>query len=850
MRDPVMPAVSFWWSEPLSEIFRRLDTTPRGITQSEAGIRLKRYGPNVFARGKKQTILGRFFAKLTHPLILLLLVAAVIAGALGQISDCIIITVILLISITLDVYQEHRADESAQKLRHRVSLTATVLRDGVKNEVPLSHVVPGDVVVLSVGDIIPADCRLLTAQDLLVDQSSLTGESFPQQKNVQKTPTSEAPVIDRANCVFMGTHVLGGEGTAIVIQTGSETEFGHVASSLVVPRPQTAFEKGINSFGILLTKTAIVVCFFVLISHVFIRHDFLNSLLFVLALAIGFAPELLPVILTINLSKGALRMSKGGVIVKSLQSIENFGSIEILATDKTGTLTENTISVSDYVNISNDRDERILLFGYLNSFYQSGYKGPLEKALLGYKPLETGDYRYVSTLPFDFFRKRVSVVVRHEDKNFLIIKGAPEEIMRLSRWYSEKGKRAILTHELLEKATERFRSLSQHGLRSLAVAYREIGSERTINPKDERDLTFLGFITFTDPPKKTASSAVMLLAKSGIEIKVLTGDNELVTQNVCASLHIPVRGILTSEELARLRDRELEKKVIETTIFARLNPDQKQRILMALRKAGKVVGYLGDGINDAPSFRAADIGISVNNAADVAKESADIILLHKDLHVLREGIVEGRRTFGNVMKYLNMGMSSNFGNMVSIALSSLFLPFLPLLPTQVLLNDLFYDVSQLLLTNDSVDSETLDRPQKWNITSIKKFMLIFGPVSSLFDFVTFAFLLWYFKANAQIFQTGWFLESIATQTLIVFSIRTHLVPFVRSKPNPIFSAGLVAIVAISLILPFTPLGSVFSFVKPPLTYYALLVGIVILYVALVEVLKVVFYAERDNERSS
>lgn len=827
----MVDVMATWWEIPQKDIVRVLLSHTDGLTQEAAEKRLREYGRNVFVQRKKETLLMRFMTKLTNPLLLLLLAAAVISASLGQTTDFVIILAILVVSSTVDVYQEHQAVISADKLKARVSLTASVFRDAILRELPISRLVPGDIVRLSVGDIVPADCRLLTAVDVLIDQSTLTGESFPQQKDASYTPTPSSSVSERKNCAFMGTHVISGVATALVVTTGNQTELGSIATALVAPRPKTEFEKGISSFGLLLARTALIVSGIVLLSHIVLGHDILSSLLFVLALAIGFAPELLPVILTINLSKGALRMSKKGVIVKSLPAIENFGSIEILATDKTGTLTENVIKLVDYIDAGGKRDDKVHLFAYLNSKHQTGYKGPMEEALMTFKGTVDPGYQYVTCLPFDFFRKRVSVLFSHGKKHVLIVKGAPEEMLKIS----------TLKGVSLEKAKVTFEKLSSQGLRILAVAYREMGSRTKVSHQDEKDLTFMGYLTFQDPPKQRVAEALTLLENAGVEIKILTGDNELVTQKICEELNLRVKGVLRGDEIGGLTEAELGRRSLDTTIFARLNPDEKARVITCLRAMGKVVGYLGDGINDAPSLLAADIGISVNNAADVAKESADIILLHKSLHVLYEGVIEGRRTFGNVMKYLDMGMSSNFGNMLSIAIASVFLPFLPLLPIQVLLNDLFYDTSQLLLANDRVDTDYLMHPHTWRIAHIRRFMFVFGPVSSVFDFVTFGLLLWYFKANAPLFQTGWFIESIVTQTLVVMSIRTHLVPFVKSRINAMFATGLIAIVAVSLVLPFTGIGRYFQLVRPPMIYYWWLTIVVIAYITLVELLKVWFY---------
>lgn len=834
-KPPASAPVDQWWTTSILHLLKKLGASPDGLKEPEAHARLQTYGKNVLAERKKPSFVERFLSKLKNPLTLLLLAAATISAGLGQVSDFLIITGILLVSISLDVYQEHQAVEGAEKLRKQVSLTASVVRDGLKKEIPLSHLVPGDIVNVSTGDIIPADGRIVRAENLMIDQSTLTGESVPQAKDPDAKVSSQASVSQRSNSVFMGTNVVAGEATILVVATGGSAELGHIATALVSPRPETEFEKGIREFGMLLTKTALIVSGIVLVTHLFMRHDLLSSLLFVLALAIGFAPELLPVVLTINLSKGAMRMSRKGVIVKSLASIENFGSIEILATDKTGTLTENEITFAGARNIRGKEDEQTFFWGYLNSKFQRGFRGPFEQAVLSQKSPEVSGYRYVSTIPFDFFRKRVSVVVRDKRTHMLIVKGAPEEVLKRSTFRSTDLKQALTTLE----------TFSRQGLRSLAVATRDIGDVKG-EPSDEKNLTFIGFLTFQDPPKKSAGESIKLLSAAGIEIKIITGDNELVTEAVCRQLQVPVKGIVRAENLEHLTDSELEGKVREATIFARMNPEEKERVLRVMRHGGKVVGYLGDGINDAPSFRAADIGISVDNAADVAKETADIILLHKSLHVLYEGVIEGRKTFGNVMKYLNMGLSSNFGNMLSIAVSSLFLPFLPLLPIQVLLNDLAYDVSQLMLASDSVDAHYLEHPHKWSIASLRQFMFVFGPASSLFDFLTFGVLLWYFRANAPLFQTSWFVESIVTQTIIVFSIRTHMVPFFRSKPNGWFALGLVAIVIFGLALPFSPIGPLFSFVRPPFFFYLVLSIILASYMMLVELLKLWYYGRHEQ----
>jgi Mg2+-importing ATPase len=710
------------------------------------------------------------------------------------------------------------AEGAADKLKKRVSLTATVLRDGVKKELPLASIVPGDVVYLSVGDIVPADARILNCRDLLIDESTLTGESYPKEKLVN-------------TLALMGTNVVTGEGEAVVELTGKRTQLGGIANHLVAPRPKTEFEKGISEFGLFLMKTAIVFGIFVFIAHVYLAHELLTSILFVLALVIGFAPEMLPMIITINLSRGALRMSKKGVIVKSLPSIENFGSMDILCTDKTGTLTENKIILERYEDAAGKTSDQVLQYGYICSIFQFGFRGPMEEAILAHKEAAQHGYKRVDVVPFDFFRKRVSVVVTKNKQRLLITKGAPEDIIGIS----------ILTAAARKKALARLDGYGVEGFRVLGVACKDVGSKKAYDAKDESGLTFLGFMIFLDPPKKSVVDALKRLAYHHVAIKILTGDSDVVTATICKQIGLPVLGIAKSEDIARATDAELQTIVETTTIFSRLNPDLKVRVISALRGNGHVVGYMGDGINDAPSLRAADIGVSVNNASDVAKLSADIILLHKDLHVLLDGVQEGRVTFANVIKYLRMNISSDFGTMVSIAVASIFLPFLPILPVQILLNDLLYDVSQLTLAGDKVDEQALTQPRKWDVKSIRKFMLVFGPANSLFDLLTFGILLFLFHASVPLFQTGWFLENIVAQTIIVFSIRTAVVPFYRSHTSKIFTWSLLAIVAVALVLPFSPLAGAFSFVRPPVVFFVILVGLVAAYLMLAEALKEWFY---------
>ncbi len=829
-----------YWLQTEQKLLSLLNTSEQGLTEDEAEKRLKIYGSNELAQKKKQTILLKFLAKFLNPLIIVLILASTVAAVLGDTLSFFIVFGIVVVSIIIDFYQSHQAEEAAEKLRQKVALKTLVIRNGVKKEIYISQVTVGDVLVLSVGDIVPADARLLSTKYLTINQSALTGESFPQDKQVLTLSDTTKSTSELTNCVFMGTNVISGEGTAVVVRIGNQTEFGKVAERLVEKRPETEFQKGTKEFGYFLTKTIFILVIFVFFINTFIKHDVLNSLLFALALAVGLTPELLPMVITVNLSKGALRMSKKGVIVKDLPAIQNFGSMDVLCTDKTGTLTEDRVELERYENIFGDEDPDVLLFGFLNSFHQGGIRNPLEEAVLKHKEVDIQDFEKVDEIPFDFIRKRLSVIVKQAEQQLLITKGSPEGIFEISTHYFSQNNKTPLTDELKEKIMKRFQELSSQGFRVLGVAFKEVEG-RTFSEKDEEGLSFLGLMAFLDPAKESAKESLKLLKKQNIDLKILTGDNELVTKKICDDLGLPIVGIAHGDDIDYLTDDALFNLVNKTTIFVRLNPNQKDRIILALKKHGHVVGFLGDGINDAPSLRAADVGISVDNAVDVAKESADLILLQKDLRVLSEGVYEGRATYGNIMKYIMMETSSAFGNMFSVAGASLFLPFLPMLPVQILLNNLLYDVSELSIASDSVDPEYLEKPKKWDINFIKHFMIIFGPISSIFDYVTFFALLLIFKASVPLFQTGWFLESILTQILIIFVIRTKRVPFFKSKPSSLLVISSLGVAVISLIFPFLPFSNIFSFTKPPLTFYFTLIPILALYFILVELAKKKFY---------
>lgn len=841
---------------PIEDVFARLSTSQLGLTSEESRSRLQRYGYNQLPQRKRRTGAVEFLYHLRNPLVLILLFAGLISGIIAlqqkqQPVDALIIFSIVLMSVALDVYQESKAEKSADFLKKRVVTTATVLRDGVKKEVQLSEVVPGDIVYLSAGDIVPADSRVISLRDLYVDQSGLTGESFPVEKTTAVPAAAKSATITEANnYVFLGTSVVSGTATAVAVRTGGSTEYGKIAKELVGRAPETEFERGLRRFGFLIMQVALVLVIFVFFINAFFKpvvfqqqSDVLESLLFAVALAVGLTPELLPMIVSVNLSRGALEMSKKGVIVKRLASIQNFGNMDVLCTDKTGTLTENVITLVLHVDMEGKDNEKVLLYAFLNSYYETGLKSPLDDAVLRYKHLDVKGFEKVDEVPFDFIRRRVSIIVNHEKGRLMICKGAFEEIASVCSRFELGNKIADLTSEQQKKMQDNYYKLSSQGFRVLGVSYRRAEEKSTYSVKDERDMIFLGFIAFMDPPKESSKESLQLMKKAGIELKILTGDNELVTRKVCEQLGFEIKGVVLGSDVARLQDNALARIVEKANVFARVSPAQKDRIMSALRRNRHVVGFLGDGINDATSMHTADVGISVENAVDVAKESADIILLRKDLTVLNAGALEGRKTFGNTMKYILMGISSNFGNMFSAAGASVFLPFLPMLPTQILLNNMLYDVSEVTIPTDNVDQEYIQKPKRLDATYIRNFMIFFGPISSIFDFLTFFIMLQVFSGytNVSLFRTAWFIESLCTQTLVIFAIRTRKSPFYKSKPSkPLLLTSLI-IVGIAIVLPFTPLGELFEFVAPPFKFFAFLAGFIGAYLVLVEVLKRLFY---------
>ena len=823
------------------DLFSSLSSSPNGLTAVQAEKNLAVYGLNDISHIHKRPVILQFLGHFKNLLVIILLFAAVISVAVGEITDAAIIFVIVFASVTLDFFQEYKAENAAELLKQKIITKATVFRDGKPEELPIISLVPGDVVSLTAGNIIPADARLLSAKDFYVNQSSLTGEPFPVAKTAMKADPKE-PLTEAGNYVFLGTSVVSGMATAMITRTGAETEFGKVAKTLVERPPETEFERGLRQFSFLMSKIVFSLVIIVFFINALFKHDILQSLIFSIALAVGMTPELLPMILSLNLSKGALAMSEKGAIVKHPESIQNFGSMDVLCTDKTGTLTENQIALVQHLDAEGNESENVLRYSYINSYFQSGLKSPLDEAILHFRHIDIDDYKKDDEIPFDFIRRRVSIVATGKSGKVIVSKGAPEEILRVCTSVEKDGAILPMTDASRIGITALYQTQSTDGFRTLAVCYRSLDpGTASFTVDDEKEMILVGLITFIDPPKESARESLKLLAQSGIELKILTGDNELVTRKTCELIGLEIKGTLTGTDIEAMDVQTLSRQVEHVTIFSRLTPAQKNRVMMALRHNGHVVGFMGDGINDAPSIREADVGISVENAVDIAKESADIILLKNDLRILHDGVLEGRKTFGNTMKYILMGTSSNFGNMFSVAGASLFLKFLPMLPIQILLNNLLYDVSESTIPTDNVDESYISTPKKWDIDFIKKFIMVFGPISSIFDFITFFILLVIFQANASFFQTAWFVESICTQTLVIFVIRTRVVPFYQSRPSRMLFTSTIFIVLIACVLPFTVIGSLFGFVQLPLIFYAVLAALVITYLIIVELVKYWFF---------
>jgi Mg2+-importing ATPase len=826
-----------------------------GLTSQQARDLMRTHGPNTLQKAAQRSLVLQFLAHFRNPLVLVLLAASLLSALTGDASGALIIGVIVVLSVTLDFVQAHRAGRIAAGLALQVAVTATALRDGTPQEIPVAELVPGDLVLLSAGDLVPADAWLLQAHDFFVNQAQLTGEPFPVEKKSAAEAGLSHPMrpiaaftLDARDCIFLGSTVVSGSARACIGRTGSETALGQIALDLNKTAPATAFETGTRQFGMLIMRLTLLLVFFTLLVNLALERPLLESFLFAVALAVGLTPELLPMVVSVTLAKGAMRMATLKVIVKRPSAIQDMGAMDVLCTDKTGTLTEAHIRLERHIDAQGQTSARVLSLAYLNSYFETGLKSPLDDALLQHSEIDATPWRKIDEVPFDFERRRVSVLLESRGAQtpatarLLVVKGAPEDILALCSHFEDASGAPVPLDEAARTRIEAlFNGLGEEGFRVLAVATREEPLQmQHARVSDESALVFAGFAAFLDPPKPSAGLALQAMAASGVAVKIVTGDNERVTRHVCAQLGVPILGMLTGSEIAGLSDEALFARVEGVNLFCRVNPAQKNRIILALKSRGHVVGYLGDGINDAPSLHSADVGISVADAVDVAKQAAAMILLEHDLMVLHQGILEGRRTFGNVMKYIMMATSSNFGNMFSMAVATVFLPFFPMLPLQILLNNLMYDVSEIALPLDHVDAQDLAAPKRWNMGFIRNFMLTIGPISSLFDFATFYLLVHWINADEALFHTGWFVESIATQVLVIFVIRTRGNPL-RSRPNRWLVLTSLGVVCAAMVLPFTPLAPYLGFVPLPLRYFGLLALLLVAYLVLVEGAKQWFY---------
>jgi Mg2+-importing ATPase len=837
-----------YWNRPAPALMAELEASSAGLSSQEAERRILRYGPNDAAAEKRKSGWVRFLRRFSNPLVIILLLASALSAATGDVASFVIVVVIVVLSVVLDFVQESRAQNAVDALREQVALRTQVLRDGHETTSPVRQLVPGDVVHLAAGDLVPGDGRLLEARDFFVNQALLTGEPYPVEKHAIDLLEPVSEVTGAINAVLAGTSVISGSATVLVCRTGRMTVLGQLADTLIAKPPPAAFEKGLRQFSTLILRITVLLMIFVLGESMMFHRAWLESLMFALALAVGLTPELLPMILTVTLARGAIRLARHRVIVKHLPAIHNLGAMDVLCTDKTGTLTEARIQLVRHIDASGGESDRVFELAYLNSRFETGLKSALDEAILEHQSFDVSSWRKLDEVPFDFERRRISVLLERDGQRVLIVKGAPEDILRLSTNVEQAGgKVQPLTPDLRRDLDVRFQQLGAEGFRALAIATRPVTADhQSAVLTDESELVFAGFVVFLDPPKASAASALQSLNASGIAVKVLTGDNERVACHVCGELRFPELHVITGDELLLMSDEALIGRLPHANLFCRVTPQQKLRVLLALKRMGQTVGFLGDGINDAPALHSADVGISVDSGADVAKAAAEIILLDKDLAVLHEGVVEGRRTVVNIDKYILMASSANFGNILSMALFGVMLPFLPLLPIQVLLTNLLYDFSQTGLPLDRVDDEDVARPIHWDIRFIQRFMLIVAPVSTVFDLITFGVLIFLFHAQQALFRTGWFIESLVTQILMIFAIRTHRHIF-ASRPHPLVTGLAIGTSAFTVALPFLPIGAWFGFVLPPPWYFGFLVVAVAGFLVVIEPVKRALYNRKRSE---
>ncbi len=857
-------------------VLQRMKTSNAGLTQEEAEQRLEEYGPNVVGQEKRSGVLGLFIRACLNPLVILLTLLAIVSGLTGDYRAATVMALMVVLGVVLRLVQEAKADQAAAKLKAMISVTATVFRDGKALEVPLGQLVPGDVVKLAAGDMIPADVRLLSCKDLFVIQASLTGESLPVEKFDAVEAGDGKQVIERRNICFLGTSVESGSALGVVVASGPRTYLGGMAKAIVSQQVVTSFDKGINKFTWLMIRFMLVMVPLVFVINGIDKGNWQEAFFFALAVAVGLTPEMLPMIVTVCLSKGALGMSRKKVIVKRLNAIQNFGAMDVLCTDKTGTLTIDRVILEKYCDVVRKQDESVLELAYLNSYFQTGLKNVLDRAVLEHRDLAeelvVSKYRKFDEIPFDFQRKVMSVVVETPTGGHRIVsKGAPEEIFKRCTQFELEGELYPMEQLLIDELKEEYENLSADGFRVLALGYRDVEPKAAYGRDDEANLVLRGYIAFLDPPKDTAAAAIQALQRHGVTVKVITGDNELVSRKICGEVGLSTDQILLGAQVEAMSDDDLAAQAETITLFARMAPAHKQRVIKALQSRRHVVGFMGDGINDAPALRQADVGISVDTAVDIARESADVILLEKSLMVLEEGVLEGRKVFDNILKYIRMGASSNFGNMFSVLGASLWLPFVPMAPMQILTNNLLYDFSQVPIPTDNVDAEQVSRPRPWSMDQIARFIVFIGPISSIFDYTTYCLMWFVFKCNdaamrcppelaktarewarlahiqgadaanfayrAALFQTGWFVESLATQTLIIHVIRTNKIPFVQSRASWPLMVTSALVMALGMWLPVSPIGTWLGFVPLPHAYWGLLAATLLCYIVLTQVVK-------------
>lgn len=846
MKEKIKPdRFKEYWAFPLEELVQALNANlETGLTQAEARRRLEEIGLNRFNGKKPLSAISIFLSQFKSPIIFILIFATILSAVVKDFLDAVIIVSIVLISAILSFIQEYSANTAAEKLKAPVSVKCKVIRDAEEQLVPIEEIVPGDIVLLTAGSLIPGDGIIVKARDLFVNQAILTGETFPAEKKTGSTPI-QSSIPDRTNMIFMGTSVSSGTGRALIVETGKSTMFGQIAHKLSVRPPMTEFERGIRRLGYLLSEITFLLTFIIFAVNVAFQKPVLDSLLFSIALAVGLTPQLLPAIITANLSQGSRAMAKEGVIVRRLAAIENFGSMNILCTDKTGTITQGVIKLDRALDVNGQPSELVFQEAYLNSKFQTGFTNPLDEAVVSSRQLDVGPWKKIDEIPYDFVRKRLTVVLWEEqigssNQVRIITKGALDNLLTICSTMLQSDQVLPLGSEERERIQKLFKKWSEQGFRVLGVARKFVEPKAAYTKEDEQDLTFLGFLLFFDSPKEGVKDTLLELERIGIRLKIITGDNRFVAEHAARSIGLEVKKITTGGDLNTSDDEALLKIAEEADIFSEVDPNQKQRIIIALKKMGNVVGFMGDGINDAPALHSADVGISVENAVDVAKEAADFVLIKRDLEVLKEGVIQGRRTFANTLKYIFMATSANFGNMFSMAGASFFLPFLPLLPKQILLINLLTDLPEMTISLDQVDETYINKPHRWDIDFIRRFMITFGPLSSLFDFATFGLLLLLMGADPVLFRTGWFLESVLSASMVIFSLRTRL-PFFRNRPAKLLMIVTALVALAVLYLPYSPLAPVMGFKPLPLYFLLSIIGIIIAYFFSAEALKVLFY---------